>query len=904
MKSLPSAMIYFFNFKYSIRSRLFSGITFTVIILLTSCGGFHCDFSSSHNPVSAVTSIKTGEEILFSADDFPELKNSVTDPMHARYIWNFGDSKAPAAESRSVTYTYTNAGDYTVTLEVTPAYNIDNAGTPDDDDDDSWAFDEGAKLILTKNITVSGTGPDLLPQVSVKPLLYLNFNDTINDSSDNPYIIAWKDGAAGSYVSGLSGRAVDLSGGKALVIDTSTLFGGRSEFTITFYARKKDLTQAVNCALWQGTSNSIQPLVRFLIQEAVSGSRYLENDAVYTMTTSPTQTSAYNLSLDTNWHHYAFTFRNGESKLYRDGTLVAQGTPSGNLKAPVSLLYIGYGEQGSDTRYSFNGYIDDLRIYGSVLTERDLTSGFDVIHADFHGHTAQYIRVNIPEQVASDSQNILYAAISGGALTTPKILADYNTLQPEEKFLMKNSDLPGSQQEYCLSVRLLDKSENVIFEKNEYFMKTYDGNPHVGINENNAICIDGTPFFPVTPWGIGGAGQTDYCDVNTWVDAGYINSLYGQGFWPPPWDIDGYKAYLDHALLKSVNVIGPATRWDGRGNLLNYGTKSYQFAKCSELNKLSAYVDTLKNHQAQMAWQWMDEPELYGVDAQQLRSWTFVSHRHDPLHPVAVNFMGHPYSYVNGAASYWGSTRRSYALEYNSILFGTRKSVTDILGIDYYPFDAVSSDRQDTMNRLGTALDTVIDENLGLMPVISCVETSDAGNTGDADHVTPWKPTAEQLKMITWFNVVHGVKGILWFHYFNGEDSFSTPAANLAFMKKFTQQITALTPVVLGPVPESTVSITGITGSTSGRIDTMLRSYNGKLYLIAVRVSEFAVQSSTMTTPPPAADTSDITVSFNINPAITGKASDFEGLRSDITVSGGSFSDLFEPFAVRIYVIE
>ena len=880
------------------KKKIFYGLMISCLIFFITCGGSVCNSDSSGKPT-----VKTGEEVLFNADDFPEFKTFINDPMYAKYVWSFGDGRGPVVESRSVTYTFTNPGEYTVTLEVVPATRLSDAGTPDDDDDDSWEFRDSDKITFKRVVTVTGKGPYLLPQVSVKPVLSLGFDGSIKDSSANPYTVTWRNGSAGSFVDGLSGKAIDLSGGKALVIDTDTLFGGRNKFTISFWARKKDLSQAVNCALWQGTENSIQPLVRFLIQEAAAGSRMLESDAVYTMTTAPVQTSAFNLSLDTSWHHYAFSYADGESHIYRDGIHVAQGKPAGALTTPATMLYIGYGESGADT-YSFNGCIDDLRIYDTVLTERDLTRGFEVKHSDFHGHTAQYILVDIPEQVTSDTGSRLYAAVSGGGLSGERVLADIKGPAGEERFLLSNAELPGSDRNYVLKVQLQNASGIIVFENNESFIKTYDGNPDVGINENNAICLNGVPYFPVTPWGLGGAGKTDYTTVNEWVDAGYINALYGQGFWPPPWDVDGYRAYLDHASVKSMRVIGPATKWDGRGNLKNYGEGNYPFTRCSDLLKLNEYVEALRDHKANLMWQWMDEPELYGVGAHQERSWTYTSHKLDPQHLVATNFMGHPYSYVNDSKTYWYQERHAYTLGYNSSLFGTRKPIADVLGVDNYPLDGVSETTPDTMYRLGTLLDTIRKENLDLMPVISCVETADASNSeaGDPDHLTPWKPTVDQLKMITWFNVVHEVKGILWFHYFRGGGDTSTPAENLAFMKLFTGQIAELTPVVLGPGVSRSVSVTY--GADPGRIDTMLRYNNGKWYLIAVRVSEFAIQPNTLRTPPPAAQDYSLTVSFNLGAGIDGTAADYEGIRPSIGVTNGQFSDTFEPFAVHIYEIE
>ena len=165
----------------------------------------------------------------------------------------------------------------------------------------------------------------------------------------------------------------------------------------------------------------------------------------------------------------------------------------------------------------------------------------------------------------------------------------------------------------------------------------------------------------------------------------------------------------------------------------------------------------------------------------------------------------------------------------------------DVVGFDYYPLDSVSVENTDAMNRLTTALEKMRMENFDLLPVMSCVETTDPGN----GVPTPQPPSTEQLRMITWLNVAHEVKGIMWFQYFP-----ETPAANYIEMSVFTRQIAELAPAELGPMISRTV-IDDYGGQT-GRIDTMLCDYNGNLYLFAVRVSEAAYQDSSAATPPPA----------------------------------------------------
>ncbi len=853
-------------------------------------GSYTVTVSNSAGTITSSAAIlsldqSAGEEVLFSANDFADL-STLSNPLYAKYEWTIGDDTTPPVEGRAMTHVFTNPGTYQVSLQVTQGV-LTNTGTSSQEWDDVYAFSAGTTKTFTKNVIVGGTPLPLPPLVSAAPILELPFEDSIADVSVNNRVVAWGNGT-GSFVHGIKGRALDVSGGNYIkVINPSTWLGGASEFTISFWAKKKDTTKATNALIsLSGASGQIINYDMYNNASAPTDCRYR-----FQMITSsgPNSTAMYTRDgyENTLWHHYAFTYSSTEatSRLYLDGRQVATSTPGGTLNPPNSDLLIGYSA-GSG---AFNGYIDELKIYNKALTARDLSVGFEVWHADIHARSAQYIYVQIPEQVTSNATNRMRVTISGGALGgSVSELANKAGLQSEEKVLLTNSNLNGSQSDYILTTQLQDSTGTELYTLAERFSKTYDGAPRVAIDENNALRINNLLFFPTTPWGL----NND--DIAPWVDKGYINTLFGQGFWgsgpnAPLYTINGYRDYLNLGAAKNALTIGPSTTWDGQGH-----QTQYFFQKSSDPDKIKAYVQALGGNTGQFMWGWWDEPELNKIPAQVLRSWTYISHQYDGQHPVVVNFMGHPYTYVNGVTSWWGSERHTYTYGYSQGVFGMRKPPADAVGFDYYPIDAVRTDATDTLNRLTTALETIRLENFDLLPVMSCVETTDPGNGGD----TPWAPSAAQLRMLIWINVVHEAKGIMWFHYFP-----TTPPANYAEMTRFTRQITALTPVVLGPRVSRTVSIDY--GIQTGRIDTMLREYNGKLYLIAVRVSELAYQARAVGTPPPPAQNYSLTnVTFNLGTGIANQAAAVYEETRNVTVTNGQFTDSFEPYAVHVYEIQ
>jgi len=79
-------------------------------------------------------------------------------------------------------------------------------------------------------------------------------------------------------------------------------------------------------------------------------------------------------------------------------------------------------------------------------------------------------------------------------------------------------------------------------------------------------------------------------------------------------------------------------------------------------------------------------------------------------------------------------------------------------------------------------------------------------------------------------NVIHGAKAIRWFQYFNPS------TIRWDAMKKFADQMKVLASVVLQPEPARTV--VDDANDPLNRVDTMIREYDGSVYVFAARVTE------------------------------------------------------------------
>ena len=73
-------------------------------------------------------------------------------------------------------------------------------------------------------------------------------------------------------------------------------------------------------------------------------------------------------------------------------------------------------------------------------------SGFELWRAPYHGRIAQYIYAQIPSEISANAGNNLRVRLIRNKQDTT-ILYAKNKLKSEEKFLLKNSELPSGDYE-------------------------------------------------------------------------------------------------------------------------------------------------------------------------------------------------------------------------------------------------------------------------------------------------------------------------------------------------------------------------------------------------------------------------------------------------------------------------
>lgn len=815
--------------------------------------------------VLPASTVKVGQEVLFDASSSTYEDTVLL--LKGRYEWDFGDDTVvkfgdpyyySADSGSAISHFYREPGNYTVTLTI----SIWDSFT----DGDAPIGNPIAVESTTTSITVTGQPPKTPPWPDNALLLDMNLNGNLSDNSPKAHQAQWQ-GGTGSFAPGMVEQAADLTSGAHISVADSGNFSNLEQISVSFWA-KKPLTSTYGTLLDKPGQFNV----------SIGDQRILSVKLVTSQgTASANSFLAYEVD-NTHWHHYAFTYDGTTIRTFIDSKALVTLSCSGTIASTTDNLLIGKSATAAPV---FAGYIDEVRIYSHTLPSNDLFTGFDLWHAPFHARTAQYIYAQIPSAVYNNPTNKLKVSIANDNSYTATIF-EKTGLAAEEKFLLRNANLPTGN--YTLTAQLLDVNDTVLDQLQEYFPKPYNSAPAMGIDENNAFITNGQPFFPVTSWLLGKE------DMPEWKEKNYINALYGEGYYdshgPSTWD-----DYLTNAQTNGLYAFGPERWFDlGLPIPLNASRRRH-FARNASIDVMTNYITMTLNQPTLAAWMWLDEPDI-GGQAQRLppavvRAWTYASHLSDPQHPVVTNLGGYGYlpEHDNPGTDY-------DFINTASIFNGKRQFPVDALGFDVYPLeywlertDLNQADRG-PIDLYAEALDRFVTNNYGLIPMFSFVEVCDVR----ASRQTPG-PTADQVLMEAWLNVVHGIKGINWFHYFE----YAT--IQYEAMTKFTEQINRLAPAILAAEPD--IHINDNANVQANRVDTLVRYHNDSLYVFAVRLTEpDPIAGALYTIEEPAT----INVSFQLDEAINGTATVDEENRS-VTVSNGTFSDTFARNAVHIYII-
>jgi len=364
-------------------------------------------------------------------------------------------------------------------------------------------------------------------------------------------------------------------------------------------------------------------------------------------------------------------------------------------------------------------------------------------HPEFHARLGLRISAFIGDKGKTLSMKAVLEGPDG-----KKVLHEKQApLAEQEDFILRLNNLKAG--DYSLKVALSDGRTAL-----RKWHKPYDGIPRVGIDENNAIRVEGKLFFPVFPWGIGEQDKID-----RFKDC--INTLNGVGFNKENYPLSGFRKVLDMAHKNGLMMIGP-----NRGNYWPNGQNGTRFYKVdgkkqrdrtADLKVVSEYIEAAKNHPALLFWNWVDEPELANggncIPPAKVRKLLEQNHRLDPQHPVFLNTGGGKFCRPKDNWGYKHIRNYTYmhAFKDRPALLG------DVICQDYYPVkQRDDKNYPGSFEHLTIAMDEMVRMNRNLTPFGSFVETCVLPR-GEKEKAPP---TPTELRLMCWLNIIHGARMI------------------------------------------------------------------------------------------------------------------------------------------------
>jgi len=208
---------------------------------------------------------------------------------------------------------------------------------------------------------------------------------------------------------------------------------------------------------------------------------------------------------------------------------------------------------------------------------------------------------------------------------------------------------------------------------------------------------------------------------------------------------------------------------------------------------------------------------------------------------------------------------------------------TDVIGYDIYPI--YGWNKPEWLYLVHDATDLLV-KMAGERPVYAWIETSKGSQwTGPLEGQKDVTPA--HIRCEVWMAICRGATAIGYFTHIwkPGYQQFGVPPENREALKQINNQITRLTPALLGDDPKRAVTI-----SSEGdvKLDVMAKQKGSDLYLFAVNYDERAKGTRG-------------TIKMEGLPA--GVEVTVVDENRTIKSDAGSFADAFEPLAVHIYRI-
>ncbi len=242
----------------------------------------------------------------------------------------------------------------------------------------------------------------------------------------------------------------------------------------------------------------------------------------------------------------------------------------------------------------------------------------------------------------------------------------------------------------------------------------------------------------------------------------------------------------------------------------------------------------------------------------------------DPSRPVFMTFTGsfHPQF-------------KTWTEEQRATMYPEYVKAADVVGYDIYPI--YGWNRPDWVYLDHEATDLLV-RMAGPRPVYAWIETSKGSQwTGALENQKEVTPT--HIRAEVWMAICRGATAIGYFtHVWKPAYSqFGVPEANRKAIREINEQITRLTPALLGQASKRAVTLSG---EPPAKLDAIAREGADGLYLFAVNYDEKLKETKATL------KVEGLTAGAEITVVDEGRT---------IKADAGSFADAFAPLAVHVY---
>ena len=466
-------------------------------------------------------SVPAGERVTFLP----------TNPMSGcRYLWEMPGAEEETSTAINTATSYTLQGTYTVTLTVTAP-----DGTQKSHSEQLEVLEVAPKAAfeITPAVVVKGETLNLIDKSLYSPTAwewyvsngsanYLAYDQHKTFAIDKPGIYSVKLTATNGSgaTSTTRERAIIVTNADSkngLVFNYDAAAVTASKQPLTAGQKTFSIDWWMNCGNPEGDSNGLGESEGTMIVKTLNNGKlalYINGKSVMT---------ADNFVIPGEWHHYAITFNQGKVLFYRDGWLrLTRPMSATTALSTVNTFRIG-GSQAP-----FNGSIDELRVWGKVLTEEEMKV---------------YSNAPIEDvaQAEAEDQLLLYYNFnqSGGNVQDATSNANHG--------VRSNFGPDGDAWALSKGVFCLNFEEGVSTDVTAEYLTNY-----AKAFEKSNTCVNpnlSTRTFALQGWTIENAVTEGNITTGAHVDAGKLSCFTVTTKW------DGFAAKLnDHKVYQTVTL--------------------------------------------------------------------------------------------------------------------------------------------------------------------------------------------------------------------------------------------------------------------------------------------------------------------------------------------------------------